>query len=78
MSTPAKSRATRCSPANGRCPDCLTPLQKWRGCNGAKWIGTELGCPGCKKIVFIQHEKFCVCDDCRSGIDKLHRIEKQS
>ncbi len=79
---PKTKRAPRCSPANGRCPDCLTPLQEWpvrhngSGTALADFaIFVELVCPMCEAAKYRRHELACRCADCARGVDKLHRLE---
>ncbi len=74
MTAPTK-RAPRCSPANGRCPDCRTPLRQWTFANAIEATYIELGCTMCEAVKLRLHVEACRCADCARGVDKLHGVE---
>ncbi len=76
MSEEPKKRAPRCTPANGRCPDCETPLGNWGAeSDGDGGIYDVLGCGECGLAQFQRHATYCLCAECAEGVNKMHRIE---
>ncbi len=73
--TAKPKRAPRCSPANGRCPDCTTPLQVWALANAIAATYIELGCPMCEAAKIRLHVAACRCADCANGVAKRHAVE---